>query len=389
MHAVRVEKEGVCQASVIFGVGKEKYRTDVVKGDNPTWNEEGVINVSNPNASLVLTVMDREDTIGNITLPVINLPSAAHKRRWLPLQRKHQQTSSDLCFDCWITQFKKETVWNKFNPFFSSAPSPQEKRRESIASASTGIRGSTSTLELCSKSLEQDRRDSVPYDSKSRRLSSGKTTSSTDLSAPVPPRTPSIVPQESSMPRPKLLPTLGAVMSMKGPPEITGISPRFGPSRGGTKITIRGCNLGTNTGDFLGFTICSVDHLDSLEYHTPAKLVCTTQPWGGKKPNPGPIVLVTKSGGRGVSTIKFEFQGDPVVPKKKNSLAKGKGESNKKETKNTKNETSIDVEKLRRNVQDLTSENQSLRSYIDKLMLVLMEKYPDALEATMSIDSEK
>jgi hypothetical protein len=38
---------------------------------------------------------------------------------------------------------------------------------------------------------------------------------------------------------------------------------------------------------------------------------------------------------------------------------------------------------------DLTSENQSLRSYIDKLMLVLMEKYPDALEATMSIESEK
>jgi hypothetical protein len=35
------------------------------------------------------------------------------------------------------------------------------------------------------------------------------------------------------MPRPKLLPTLGAVMSMKGPPEITGISPRYTPGRGG------------------------------------------------------------------------------------------------------------------------------------------------------------
>ena len=77
--------------------------------------------VGNPNSSLVLTVMDREDTLGNITLPVVSLPSAAHKRRWLPLKRKHQQTSSDLCFDCWVTQFKKETVWNKFNPFFLSA----------------------------------------------------------------------------------------------------------------------------------------------------------------------------------------------------------------------------------------------------------------------------
>jgi hypothetical protein len=109
--------------------------------------------------------------------------------------------------------------------------------------------------------------------------------------------------------------------------EIRKFFHRFGPSSGGTKITIRGCNLGTNTGDFLGFTICSVDHLDSLEYHTPAKLVCITQSWDGKKPNPGPIILVTKSGGRGVSTIQFEFQGDPVVTKKKNSIAKAKGSS--------------------------------------------------------------
>ena len=33
----------VCQASVIFGVGKEKYRTEMVKSNNPTWNEEGIM----------------------------------------------------------------------------------------------------------------------------------------------------------------------------------------------------------------------------------------------------------------------------------------------------------------------------------------------------------
>ena len=63
--------------------------------------------------------MDREDSLGNITLPVAGLPSAAHKRRWLPLKRKQQQTSSDLCFDCWVTQFKKEKR-SKFNLFSSS-----------------------------------------------------------------------------------------------------------------------------------------------------------------------------------------------------------------------------------------------------------------------------
>lgn len=31
---------GVCNASVIFGVGKEKYRTEFVRDNDPTWNEE-------------------------------------------------------------------------------------------------------------------------------------------------------------------------------------------------------------------------------------------------------------------------------------------------------------------------------------------------------------
>lgn len=139
--------------------------------------------------------------------------------------------------------------------------------------------------------------------------------------------------------------------------------------------------MGINADDYLGFGICSIDHLDSLEYHSPAKLVCTSQPWDGKKPNPGPIILMTKSGGRGVSTIKFEFKGDPVVAKKKSLKEKGPSNSyfihrllsrtdtisflplpffcflddgNKKETKIFKNE----VENLRQNVQGCTDETK-------------------------------
>lgn len=106
---------------------------------------------------------------------------------------------------------------------------------------------------------------------------------------------------------------------------MTSFSPiRFGPSCGGTKITIRGCSLGCSADDFLEFTICSIDHLEVLEYHSPAKIVCLTQPWTGKKPNPGSIVLMTKSGGRGVSTLQFEFEGNPFTAKSKNSSTQGK-----------------------------------------------------------------
>lgn len=31
---------GVCNASVIFGIGKQKYRTEAVRDNDPTWNEE-------------------------------------------------------------------------------------------------------------------------------------------------------------------------------------------------------------------------------------------------------------------------------------------------------------------------------------------------------------
>ena len=225
------------------------------------------------------------------------IPSAAHKRRWLPLKRKHQQTPGDLCFDCWVSKFKKDKMWNMFAALTTAAPSsPQEKRRESIASASTGLKGSTSVLDICSKSLEEDRRESITDQDKSHGLSeSGRTSSNTDLNTNSP--RPAAV-EKQVLSRPKILPTLGAVMSMKGPPEITGISPRCGPSSGGTKIIIRGCNLGRSQDDFLGVFVCSCESLDTLEYHSPAKVVCVTKPWNGTKPNPGPVVLVTKSGGR-------------------------------------------------------------------------------------------
>ena len=34
---------GVCNASVIFGIGKQKYRTELVRDNDPTWNEETVM----------------------------------------------------------------------------------------------------------------------------------------------------------------------------------------------------------------------------------------------------------------------------------------------------------------------------------------------------------
>lgn len=34
---------GLCNASVIFGIGKQKFRTELVRDNDPTWNEETVM----------------------------------------------------------------------------------------------------------------------------------------------------------------------------------------------------------------------------------------------------------------------------------------------------------------------------------------------------------
>ena len=52
-------------------------------------------------APLAFTVLtDKDETLGTITVPLSEVPSAVHRRRWLPLKRKGIQDCGDLCFDC-------------------------------------------------------------------------------------------------------------------------------------------------------------------------------------------------------------------------------------------------------------------------------------------------
>ncbi|CAK9298493.1 unnamed protein product [Gordionus sp. m RMFG-2023] len=68
-------------------------------------------------------------------------------------------------------------------------------------------------------------------------------------------------------------------------PMVTGISPKEGPP--GTKIAIRGENLGNNARDLIALRICQVDS--------------RTGPCKGK----GDVIVVTISGGVGTSTVQF------------------------------------------------------------------------------------
>ncbi|XP_015669447.1 exocyst complex component 2 [Protobothrops mucrosquamatus] len=85
------------------------------------------------------------------------------------------------------------------------------------------------------------------------------------------------------------------------PPLVTGISPKEGTAW--TKVTIRGENLGTGPTDLIGLTICGHNCLLTAEWMSASKIVCRV---GQAKNDKGDIIVTTKSGGNGTSTVSFK-----------------------------------------------------------------------------------
>ncbi|KAM9308773.1 exocyst complex component 2 [Gastrophryne carolinensis] len=86
------------------------------------------------------------------------------------------------------------------------------------------------------------------------------------------------------------------------PPLVTGISPKEGTPW--TKVTIRGENLGTGPSDLIGLTICGHNCMLTAEWLSASKIVCRV---GLDKNDKGDIIVTTKSGGKGTSTVFFKL----------------------------------------------------------------------------------
>ncbi|KAJ8276861.1 hypothetical protein GJAV_G00068730 [Gymnothorax javanicus] len=98
---------------------------------------------------------------------------------------------------------------------------------------------------------------------------------------------------------------LGPLVAMsrpRQPPLVTGISPNEGAPW--TKVTIRGENLGTGPADLIGLSICGHNCLLTAEWMSASKIVCRVGP---AKDDKGEIIVTTKSGGHGTSTVSFKL----------------------------------------------------------------------------------
>lgn len=97
------------------------------------------------------------------------------------------------------------------------------------------------------------------------------------------------------------------------PPLVTGVSPKDGPA--GTKITIRGENLGSRPQDLIGLKICGFEiSLLSAEWKSTNKIIVRT----GAAKGLGDIIVTTASGGVGTSTVQFRAFYENIGPLKGN-----------------------------------------------------------------------
>ena len=116
---------------------------------------------------------------------------------------------------------------------------------------------------------------------------------------------------------------------MGPPPIVNGISPREGPP--GTKITIRGENLGISPQDLvrdieigphyfdcrqIGVFINGCDCLLISEWKTDRKIIALTPGKEGK----GDIIIATNSGGIGTCVVQFRIFRENVGPLKESAV---------------------------------------------------------------------
>ena len=99
---------------------------------------------------------------------------------------------------------------------------------------------------------------------------------------------------------------------MGPPPVVTGISPK--EATAGTRITIRGENLGVSHNDILGVLILGCDCLMTVEWKSQNKLTALCP--GGTSEGKGDIIVATKSGGIGTCTVTLRVFKETVGPLK-------------------------------------------------------------------------
>eukprot|EP00794_Sanderia_malayensis_P009766 gene9766-10765_t len=391
--------DGPPHAWVVFGFGKNKCCTAQASDVNPKWNEENNFTITDPKAPLKLTVKDKDDTLGQIQIPLTDIPHDEHTFKWIPLgpHRRNLNPSGEICIDCWIVDYSDSDTPKKDSNFLKlkhklhlKPPIIDGKRKGSLKTGAISMKGSISVEDLSRAQNKPSNLSKLPENQFCISSGISKATS-VYFSKP-----------DASPPLSKSPSPLSVTKEIEKPavPEIKMLTPISGPSTGGTLIRITGKNLGRNKNDIIALTVAGIDCLSTLEYHSSGSLMCTTSAGQGV----GPIFLNTESGGSCTSKLQFEFeivdednsaddafQNVSPVQKKPPLINLGKKPLNGRrlslhsklqEKKSSSQDLKREVDELTNEVKELRTENSELKRYLDSLLLYIMEKYPEALESS-------
>ena len=289
--------------------------------------------MDNPQHPLVFIVREKEDILGQVSVPLSCIPPEDRRgKRKFPLQphRKSPNPQGELVFEAWVTKCKGDgtigttgvttpaqeppsirVTCEPAPPHSPSRTNPLKALKETIQRSPIMARRSAAKAAKSTMAPALVRRNSRSL----QDLSELKTEMKSSLSAGSQPV------GSGSTSNSKLLLGVGSNkgelskrcnssvdVSSSGSssrPEITSVIPPMGTVDGGTVLTIGGRNLGTNKEDVVGLFICGANCLGSLEYCSPEKLRCVTKGWRVCR---GYIVVETQTGGRGTSLVQYTFK---------------------------------------------------------------------------------
>ena len=231
-------------------------------------------------------VTEKEDTIGQINIPVTTLQGPPGKVIKSPLQphKKCPNPKGELIYQCFVSKFKPSCF-----PFVSTpkrdTQNASEKYKNGMTSSpifrNTREKRKSNAFQTMNKKFSKSIHDLLSFaKSPTREEDENKNVSNTRSSS------------------------IGSGLDTTGKvPIIHSVTPIEGPIEGGTRVRIEGKNLGLSKADIMELLICEVDHTDYVEFESSSRIFLKTKPSSAEM---GDIMLETESGG--IGTLKNSFR---------------------------------------------------------------------------------
>lgn len=274
-----------------------------------------------PHSVIKFKMRDKDTTMGAVHISIDSLPTVRPGYTWYPLEpyKKVTTVHGELCLECWVSKTQpvtgkgsmpnsRETSVEDFQNFVTSQVSHMtsqvthlpgkvmdylhfNKRSPNLArshQANKGVDSQTSTPYSSNQSLRQSGEEDEmatsrgsanglkQHSSDSNLVVKLKSDSNTPPSVTPAPTTGVSEPPQTDDSAFGKIPLRECIEKLeKEPdddlpvPEVNGVSPNEGSIEGGTKVTLRGTNLGTELEDIKQVLLAGVDCTRGVEYLSP------------------------------------------------------------------------------------------------------------------------